>query len=111
MIVSTTKFRLKSLSLYIQFFVDTYRVVKQVKCAGGIVHMRMNPVSLRTITVWQTSEDLLAFRNSGAHLHAMKKSRSFGEISSVTWESEVVPSWSEAKERLQSVNVVKRSAD
>ena len=101
MIISTTKFKLKKLSLYGQFFIDTYRVVKQVKKAGGAVHLKINPISLRTITVWKTREQMLKFRNSGAHLHAMKKSKSFGEITSVTWESDVIPTWQEAIARLQ----------
>ena len=105
MIISTTKFKLNRLSLYGQFFIDTYRVVKQVKKAGGIVHMKINPISLRTITVWKTREHMLKFRNSDAHLHAMKKSKSFGEITSVTWESDVIPSWKEATERLKRAGI------
>ncbi len=100
MIISTTLFKLKKLSLYGQFFVDTYRVVKQVKQSGGVIHMKIKPFSLRTVTVWKTHEDLLRFRNNGAHLTAMKKSKSFGEISSFTWESETIPSWKEAIEKL-----------
>ena len=46
MIISTTKFKLKKLSLYPQFFIDTYRVVKQVKQSGGFVQMRINEFNL-----------------------------------------------------------------
>jgi len=102
MIISTTKFRLRKLSLYGRFFLETYRVVKQVRRAGGIVKMRIKPFSLRTITIWKTEADMLSFRNSGAHLEAMKRSTSFGDISSVSWESGTICSWKEAMERLRN---------
>lgn len=106
MIVSTTKFTLKSWRLYIPFFVDTYNVVKQVRRAGGIVHMKIGPISLRTITVWKREEDMRAFRNSGAHLHAMKKSRSYGAIVSTVWESDSIPTWREAIQKLDELDDV-----
>ncbi len=101
MIISTTQFKLKKWTLYGQFFIDTYRVVKQVRQAGSVVHMKIKPFSLRTITAWKTQEDMLRFRNHGSHLQAMKKSRSFGQIASVTWESDTIPTWQEAIKKLQ----------
>ena len=107
MIISTTKFKLRKASLYGRLFIDTYRVVKQIRAAGGIVHMRIDPFSLRTITVWKTREEMLNFRNAGAHLLAMKKSRSYGAISSITWESDDIPSWGEAAVKLQCADETK----
>jgi len=100
MIITATKFTLKSWKLYGEFFIDTYHVAKQVRRANGIMRVKIHPVSLRTLTVWQNREDMVAFRNSGAHLRAMKKSQYFGAIESFTWESTEVPSWKEASRRL-----------
>ncbi len=96
MIITATAFKLKSWHLYFEFFIDTYRVVKQVRASGGIVKMKIKPVSLKTITAWKTKEDMLNFRNSGAHLHAMRKSSSYGSIVSVTWEADTLPTWKSA---------------
>ncbi len=100
MIITATTFTLKSWRLYGEFFIDTYRVVKQVRSAGGIVKAKIKPVSLKTITAWKSKEEMILFRNSGAHLHAMKKSSHFGSIHSVTWESDHFPSWKMATEKL-----------
>ena len=100
MIISATQFKLKRLSLYGKFFAETYRVVKQLRSAAGLINVRVNPISLRTITAWRSREDMLRFRNTGAHLHAMKVSRRFGQIVSATWASDRLPTWTEAKRRL-----------
>lgn len=96
MIITATSFTLKSWHLYFKFFVYTYRVVRQVRSSGGIVKMKIKPLSLKTITAWKTNDDMVSFRNTGAHLDAMKKSSSFGSIQSVTWEAESVPTWEAA---------------
>ena len=100
MLISTTKFGLKSWWLYPSFFRDTYAVVQQVQKSDGIIRFRIRPVSLRTITAWNSESDMLRFRNSGAHLEAMRKSNSYGSISSTTWESDTIPSWEEAAQKL-----------
>ncbi len=100
MICCATQFKLKKLSLYGQFAVATYRVIKQLRRSDGLVDMRINPISLRTITVWRSQENMLQFRNTGAHLQAMKVSRTLGETISVIWHAETVPTWPEAIQRL-----------
>jgi len=109
MLISTTKFSLESRWLYPAFFLDTYRVVKQVRKSGGIVHLRIQPISLRTITAWKCETDMLNFRNSGAHMKAMKQSKSYGEITSTSWEADAIPSWSEAIQKLDSIAIKKDS--
>ena len=102
MLVSVTQFHLKSLWLYPEFSLDTYRVVKQVKRSGGIIRMRIKPFTLRTLTAWNCEEGMRAFRNSGAHLHAMKRSREYGGIKSVSWEADTIPDWPEAIRKLET---------
>ena len=100
MLISKTKFSLRNWWLYPAFFLETYRVVKQVRKSGDIVNLRIQPFSLRTITVWKSEADMVRFRNSGAHLKAMKHSKSYGEIASISWEAEAIPSWKEAIQKL-----------
>ena len=102
MIISTTKFKLKSWTLYAEFFVDTLQVVKQAKAAGGIIKMRIRPIELRTLSVWKTKADMLKFRNSAAHLASMKKSDQFGSIQTVTWKADTLPTWKEAIAKLET---------
>lgn len=96
MIISVTKFELSSWRRYPEFFRLTYRVVRQVRESNGIIRLRINPLSLHTITAWETREDMLSFRNQGPHLAAMQQSRAFGKIYSKTWEAENIPKWQTA---------------
>lgn len=104
MVITATKFTLKSWKLYGEFFIDTYNVTKQLRRTQGIVQVKIHPITLRTLTVWKTREDMLRFRNSGAHLHAMKKSQSFGAIASLTWEADTIPSWKAAMQKLDAAH-------
>ncbi|HQQ94674.1 MAG TPA: DUF3291 domain-containing protein [Bacteroidia bacterium] len=61
-----------------------------------------------TMTLWNTEEELKAFARSGAHLEAMKKSRSIAkEIRSITIDAEKLPSWKEAERLLLNAKVIK----
>jgi len=44
-----------------------------------------------------------AFRNSGAHLEAMKHIKTIGKAKSITWETRTEPVWDEARKILQQV--------
>ena len=96
MLISITRFHLKNLWLYPSFFLDTYRVVKQVRRSEGCIHMRIKPFTLYTLTVWKSADDMHKFRNSGAHLQAMKESGGYGKIESSSWEADSIPDWSES---------------
>ena len=102
MLISITQFKLKSWWLYPAFFLDTYRVVKQVKRSGGLIRMRIKPFTLRTLTAWDSEDQMLTFRNNNAHLQVMKKTRDYGTINSASWESSNIPDWSEAISRLDN---------
>jgi len=69
--------------------------------------LRIQPISLRIITAWESETDMLNFRNSGAHLKAMKKSTSYGAITSISWKAETIPSWPEAIQRLENLTTKK----
>jgi len=99
-IATATIFKLRSWWLYISFFVYTCRALKQARHAGGIVHLKIRPFRLMTLTVWKSEEDMKSFRNSGAHLIAMRKSGYFGSIDSITWETAEIPTWKHASKML-----------
>jgi len=46
---------------------------------------------------------MMAFRNNGHHLEAMRKINKVGQTKSITWEAGSEPAWDEVKERLQSL--------
>lgn len=61
-----------------------------------------------TMTLWNNEEELKQFAQSGAHLTAMKESRLIAkEIRTLTYETESLPDWQEAKRRLQSGKVIR----
>ncbi len=61
-----------------------------------------------TMTLWESDKELGDFSLSGAHLKAMKRSREIAkEIRILTYESDRLPSWPEAKEKLKSARVLK----
>lgn len=64
--------------------------------------MRIKPFTLYTLTAWHSEDDMLAFRNRGAHLQAMKKTRDYGTIDSYSWEADCIPGWSEAIGKLKA---------
>jgi len=105
MFVSTTQFSLKHILLYPEFFLDTYRAMKQIRQSEGVIKVRINPITLRTISAWKTKEEMMNFRNSGAHRNAMKKTSKFGSIKSVVWETDTIPSWKEAISMLETATV------
>jgi len=58
---------------------------------------------LRTLTGWESRQAMQAFRNSGAHLEAMKHIKTIGKAKSITWETRTEPVWDEARKILQQV--------
>ena len=55
-----------------------------------------------TVTHWESKEAMLAFRNSGAHLKAMKLSAKMGHGIATGWETEQFIDRKEALSRLHS---------
>ena len=54
-----------------------------------------------TMTLWNNENDLKQFAHRGAHLEAMKNSKSLArEIKILTVDAEVLPDWSTAKKML-----------
>jgi hypothetical protein len=55
-----------------------------------------------TLTVWDTKEYMMAFRNTGSHLEAMKIARQIADkLDYVHWEDDTIPDWRIAMQRLK----------
>lgn len=58
--------------------------------------------NFHTLTWWESKEKMLEYRNSGAHLLAMKLSRKMGQGYTVGWESVEQPTAVEGEARLKN---------
>ena len=102
MLATATQINIEGVRGLFHFVVHLYRVKKQLDVIPGLVSHSFHP-RFRTLSVWQNAEVMNAFRNSGAHLAAMKATRKMGRAKVVTWETAEIPSWREAHKRLAGV--------
>lgn len=100
MVASTTHFKLKDWKVYFPFFILTIRVIFQGWASTGLIRMQIRFIELRTLTVWKTIEDMKKFRDSGFHRHGMNRVKDFGSIEVATWETETLPTWNQAIEKI-----------
>jgi hypothetical protein len=93
----------------------------QARRADGVIHASVCSEDNRTfwsMSVWASGEAMLAYRNSGSHLRAMKVSQALAaRIDFRHWQAEAVPGWEVAMLRLteqvdgQSVAPANNSSD
>ncbi len=102
MFVSTTKYTLKSIPAFISFSILSLGSIAQANTATGLVAIKVRIRDLRTLTVWQSAEDMKAFRNSGFHAKAMIDSKKLGFNRSHSWQSDRIPTWKEAIARINT---------
>lgn len=101
MIVTATQVKVASLLGLYRFICSAISINKQLSEHSDIVFIKLK--GFRTLSGWSSLEAMKEFRNSGAHLEAMKDLKKIGFAKSVTWESQTEPTWEEAKTRLKSV--------
>ena len=101
MVVTATQIKIKSIAGFFRFFPKLRDIRKQLDDAEGIIFVKFQ--GSRTLTGWESAEDMKAFRNSGAHLEAMKNIRRIGKAKSVTWETQKEPDWGDAIKKLNDV--------
>ncbi|HEY0029958.1 MAG TPA: DUF3291 domain-containing protein [Bacteroidia bacterium] len=83
------------------------KIIKQLK-ATNCKEFKKRGVWTKhyTMTLWNNESELKEFAKSGAHLEAMKKSKSMAkEIRTITIETDTLPSWDEAKKLLEKAKV------
>ena len=72
------------------------RSIYQANNSRGLVAIKIRIRDFRTLTVWESEEDMKAFRNSGVHLKAMMESSKLGFNRSHSWQTDSIPTWEEA---------------
>ena len=102
MIASTTKYTLKGIPFFMMFAIMSLRSIRQANKSRGLIAIKIRLRDFRTLTVWETAEDMKAFRNSGVHLKAMMESSKLGLNRSHSWQTDRIPTWTEAIMQLNS---------
>ena len=106
MIAAITRIQLKNLSKLPRFFYYTSLINKQLKVSGGLISSKTTKgrgLEFWTLSTWESSDSMLNFVRSGAHLKGMKKIGKIGRSAeSMHWETESAPDWEEARKKLLS---------
>ncbi|MGB0884946.1 MAG: DUF3291 domain-containing protein [Chitinophagales bacterium] len=90
------------------FFSLSYKALKIMQQMKSSNHLEYKNTGFwtkhYTMTLWKSEEDLKAFAMSGAHLKAMKESKSIAkEIKTLTIDANELPNWKTAKKMLENV--------
>ena len=105
MYVSITSFLVKSPWANLFFQMHAMTSFMQARKSKGILKTEtFSPFRkvYSTLTHWESKEDMIRFRNSGAHLKAMKASAKMGHGITTGWETETYINREYALERLHS---------
>ena len=105
MIASTTKYTLKGIPFFMMFAIMSLKSIRQANKSRGLIAMKIRIRDFRTLTVWETAEDMKAFRDSGVHSKAMMESPKLGFNRSHSWQTDRIPTWSEAIMQLNKAMV------
>lgn len=103
--VSVGRLRIDSDTNRLRFLWHGALAYLQARRARGVVHAsvyREDSRTLWSLSVWASSEAMLAYRNSGSHLRVMEAARALGaRVDFRHWEADAVPSWEAARLRLR----------
>ncbi len=105
MLYSFTHFKVKAWWLIPLFQWHGMLSTFQYKKARGLVDVKIWNEKGRVFYVlscWQSREDMLAYRNRGAHLNAMKATKKLGEADSISFMAYSEPSLEYCKSLLHS---------
>lgn len=99
--VSITGFRLKRWRHLPLFWWHTFRSMRQARRAKGSLRVELRFVNgvYHTLTVWADESAMRAFLVEGAHLVAMKASRSMGVGRTLSFYAHHEPDWISALQR------------
>ena len=103
MVITVTSLKLRRPWYVFRLYYLSFRIVAQTKQQQGFISMKNTGFGYwyYTLSVWESEADVKQFARTGAHLHAMKQSRSLStEISTYTFQSNQIPNWKEAKQLL-----------
>ncbi len=99
MIASATQITPKSIRATLLLLLHIIRVRNQLKTAEGLLKVDFAR-GWTTLTIWRSLEEMKAFRNTGAHLAAMRETGRIGTARTTTWETNEFPTWTEVHKRL-----------
>jgi hypothetical protein len=106
MFISVTRLKVKGVWRLGTFFMMTVPSFKQAQQAPGNLLAQTHTLGLLTygtLTAWESEAAMRAYRNSGAHLEAMKRSRSFTTLlQSTHFEATEAPTWPDALARMEA---------
>jgi hypothetical protein len=84
----------------------------QVCTARGVIHASVYCENLHifwSMSAWTSPENMLAYRNSGNHRHAMALSRTLAaQVDFQHWQAETVPQWEAAMLQFNQLSDVPR---
>ncbi len=107
MLIVATELHVRNFWRFFEFVSLSVRSTKQAKKTAGNIHTYVGNKGWKigyTLTVWENKEAMHEFRNSGAHKKAMTKIRKLStQYKTLVWEAGAVPSWKEAKARLDEM--------
>jgi heme-degrading monooxygenase HmoA len=110
MLISITELHIKNLWKFPLFMWHASRSAKQSQNAEGNIKTLLNGGWLRgyTITAWEDIDSMMQFRNAGDHKEAMHNMRQVASAyRSMHWETDVIPTWKEAKIKLGEIELKK----
>jgi hypothetical protein len=102
MVATLTSLELKSPLKLISFMSHVMKIVKQLK-ASDCISFKLTGFWTKhyTMTLWESAEASRNFARQGFHVESMKVSGKLSkEIRTLTIDSDTLPTWAEAKERL-----------
>jgi hypothetical protein len=107
MILSVTKIELNSYFKLRAFFKFNGRIIaelKNSKCKKYKIAGSWNLKIWYTMTLWESDNDIDSFYRNGAHMEAMKLSKTFSSaIQSTRIDSENLIDWKEAKKLFNKI--------
>jgi heme-degrading monooxygenase HmoA len=101
--ISITGLKPKGLFSFFRFWRLAIPSFEQARKAKGNLHCEVKRVQgfQCTLTAWESREDMLNFMRAGAHLKAMKAFHQIATGKTFGYESERIPTWTEAFSILQ----------
>ena len=109
MIASVTELNLKNFWSFIRFIPHAVRCKIQAGKTPGLISIsfaRDGILSQRTLTVWEDERSLIKYIGKGSHLKALQVFKKIAKDSyTVRYECKEIPSWEEAKNKLNENGV------
>lgn len=107
--VSITSIELKGPFKFFALSVSALRIMKQMKTTGHLAFKKKGVWTKHyTMSLWPDEKSMHDFVRSGAHLEAMKSSKTIAkEIRTITYDGDALPDWKTARHLLEKARVLR----